>query len=80
MRIQILLQRKSGEGTIEERVFRKKQSRDSEKRKVTKIAVIGAGIVISIYLIVLLINIFKKPTSTFVVEEGKIYIGETGKF
>lgn len=28
---------------------------------------------ISIYLLVLLINILKKPTSTFVVEEGKIY-------
>lgn len=29
--------------------------------------------IVTIYLIVLLINIFKKPTSTFIVENGKIY-------
>ena len=38
-----------------------------------KVVVIGVCIVISIYLLVLMINIIKKPTSNFVVEEGKIY-------
>lgn len=38
-----------------------------------KVVVIGVCIVISIYLLVLIINIIKKPTSNFVVEEGKIY-------
>lgn len=39
----------------------------------TKVTIIGVCVVISIYLIVLLINILKKPASTFVVEDGKIY-------
>ena len=38
-----------------------------------KVVIIGVCIVISIYLLVLIINIIKKPTSNFVVEEGKIY-------
>ena len=38
-----------------------------------KIVVIGVCIIISIYLLVLIINIIRKPTSNFVVEEGKIY-------
>ncbi len=38
-----------------------------------KIVVIGICIIISIYLLVLIINIIRKPTSNFVVEEGKIY-------
>lgn len=31
------------------------------------------GLIISLYLIILLINLIKKPTETFVVENGKIY-------
>ncbi|MBR2705005.1 MAG: hypothetical protein IKE91_06020 [Clostridia bacterium] len=38
-----------------------------------KVVVIGVCIIISIYLLVLIINIIRKPTSNFVVEEGKIY-------
>lgn len=38
-----------------------------------KIVIIGVCVVISIYLLVLIINIIRKPTSNFVVEEGKIY-------
>ena len=38
-----------------------------------KIAIVWLSIVASIYMLVLLINILKKPTSTFVVEKGKIY-------
>ena len=38
-----------------------------------KIVVISVCIIISIYLLVLIINIIRKPTSNFVVEEGKIY-------
>ncbi len=38
-----------------------------------KVVVIGVCVVISIYLLVLIINIIKKPTSNFIVEEGNIY-------
>ena len=38
-----------------------------------KIVIVWLSIVVSIYMLVLLINILKKPTSTFVVEKGKIY-------
>lgn len=44
-----------------------------------KVVVIGVCIVISIYLLVLMINIIKKPTSNFVVEEGKIYKEESAE-
>lgn len=44
-----------------------------KKKETTKIVVIGVCLIISVYLVVLLVNILKKPTSTFVVEEGKIY-------
>lgn len=52
---------------------RKTEKRELEKKRTTKIAIIAVCVVISIYLIALLVNIIKKPTSTFVVEEGKIY-------
>lgn len=44
-----------------------------EDKGATKIVAIGVCVIISVYLIALLVNIIKKPISTFVVEEGKIY-------
>ena len=59
-----------GEGTIENKVYKIKEN---ERKNVMKIAIVWLSIVVSIYMLVLLINILKKPTSTFVVEKGKIY-------
>ncbi|MBP3708686.1 MAG: hypothetical protein J6J36_08865 [Clostridia bacterium] len=38
-----------------------------------KVTVIWIAAIVTLYLVVLLINIFKKPTSTFIVENGRIY-------
>ena len=59
-----------GEGTIEKRVLKKK---DLDKKKIIRVAVIAVCIVVFIYLLVLIINLIKRPTETFVVENGKIY-------
>ncbi|MBP3503301.1 MAG: hypothetical protein J6K42_07530 [Clostridia bacterium] len=49
------------------------EKKNLEKKKILKITVITVGLIISLYLIVLLVNLIRKPTETFVVEKGKIY-------
>lgn len=54
-----------------------KKINQNDKKKVLKITIIIVCIIIFIYLLVLLVKLIKKPTNTFVVENGKIYQGES---
>ncbi|MBR2744712.1 MAG: hypothetical protein IKE01_05415 [Clostridia bacterium] len=47
--------------------------KEFDKRKITKVAIAWVAIIVAIYLVVLVVNILRKPTDTFVIEKGKIY-------